>query len=264
MASPIYSVTCFTRALVSPGYTPQTDERWLDCVWGHYTSQKCAEIAIFRQILDDPDHGNYKVLYEEDIPRLDEEGESEYAWGDSDYEVMRVVVTIKDHGIPVMEVTSCVVKCEPIPESYFELEYPEEFQPVDEEWEQRIDDYYRNGPPSSWEVKLTKEQIRNRSMESYGNTIAMGITTPEQWIYSHQYGWIEKEMIEDYDFARKYAEKIHKYGAKTQEAKGEAASIHIYEVARNISHERDWVFTTQYGWFKKEWATEEPEDWVQI
>ena len=81
MASPIYSVTCFTRALVSPGYTPQTDERWLDCVWGHYTSQKCAELAIFRQILDDPDHGNYKVLYEEDIPRLDEEGESDHAWG---------------------------------------------------------------------------------------------------------------------------------------------------------------------------------------
>ena len=257
---PIYSVTCFTRALVSPGYTPEQDERWLDCVWGHYTSQKCAELAIFREILDDPDHGNYKVLYEEDIPRLDEEGESDHAWGDFDREVMRVVITIKDHGIPVMEMTACLVKCEPIPESHFENDYPEVFQPVDEEWEERIQEYYANGPPSSWQVKLTKEQIRSRSMENYGNTIAMGITKPEQWIYSHQYGWVMKEDIEDYDFAWKYAEEIAKFGAKTPEAKGEAAAMRRYEIERDISDENDWVYTSEYGWFKKEWATEEPTD----
>lgn len=133
MASPIYSVTCFTRALVSPGYTPQTDERWLDCLWGTYTSQKCAELAIFRQILQDPDHVNYQILYYEDIPRLDEEGETDHATGDYyDYEMMRVVITIKDHGIPVMETTVCLVKSEPIPDSIFESDYPEEFQEVDE------------------------------------------------------------------------------------------------------------------------------------
>ena len=319
---PIYSVTCFTRALVSPGYTPEQDERWLDCVWGHYTSQKCAELAIFREILDDPDHGNYKVLYEEDIPRLDEEGESDHAWGDFDRELMRVVITIKDHGIPVMETRVCLMKTEPIPESHFENDYPEVFQPVDEEWEERIEDYYTNGPPSSWQVKLTNEQIRSRSMENYGNTIAMGITKPEQWIYSHQYGWVMKDSVDTYEFTTKYAEgiklvgeknlesecfrqfnrenreyllsqnkttksdwiyitkygwllkahieeihfktkyaeEIAKFGAKTPEAKGEAAAMRRYEIERDISDENDWVYTSEYGWFKKEWATEEPTD----
>lgn len=328
--APTYIVTCFTRALVSPGYTPEQDVRWLDCVWGTYTSQKCAELAVFRQILQDPDHGNYKVLYEEDIPRFDEEGESDFAFGDYDREIMRVVITVKDHGIPVMEITVCIVKSKPIPESDFVLDHPEEFLPVDEEWEKRIEDYYTNGPPSNWDVKLTKHQIRNRSMESYGNTIEMGDTNPEQWIYSHQYGWMMKQTIEEYEYTKKYAteikilgekilesgardfnvenreyllqqnettesdwiyitkygwllkahieeihfktkyaEEIAKFGAKTPEAKGEAAAMRRYEIERDISDENDWVYTSEYGWFKKEWATEaitdqEWKDWEHV
>lgn len=318
MTSTIYSVVCFTRALVSPGYTPEQDERWLDCVWGHYTSRKCAEFVIFREILEDPDHGNYKVLYEEDIPRLNEEGESDHAFGDFDRELMRVVITIKDHGISVMEITVCLMKTEPIPESHFENYYSEEFQPADEEWEKRIQDYYTNGPPSYWQVKLTKEQIRSRSMENYCNTIDMGITEPKEWIYSYQYGWAMKEAINAYEFRTKYAEgikivgeknleskcfrqfnrenreyllrqnettksdwiyivkygwmpkkqietaqfelkyaeEIKKHGAKTPEAKGQAAGMYRYEIERGISDEKDWIFTTDYGWFKKDWATE--------
>lgn len=250
MASPIYSVTCFTRALVSPGYTRQTDYRWLECLWGTYTSYKCAELTGLRDILDDPDYGNYKILYDEDIPRLDEYGESDYAcgngdkgipdyaWSESQREVMRVVITIKDHGIPVMETTVCIVKSVSIPESEIKLKYPEEF---DEEWE----------------VKLTKQQIRSRSMESHDNTIAMGIIDAECVLTRTPLAVWMKETIEDYDFAIKYAEQIHKYGSKTSEAKGEAAATYKYELARDISNERDWVFTTQYGWFKKDWATEE-------
>ena len=135
MASSIYSVTCYTRALVTPGYTPETDDRWLDCVWGTYKSQKCAELAIFNEIISDPDFGNYKVLYEEDIIRYGEEGESDFAFGYYDYETMRVIITVKDHGIPVMEITVCLIKSEPIPEAEFKNDYLEEFLPVDEEWE---------------------------------------------------------------------------------------------------------------------------------
>ena len=313
MVSSTYIVTCFTRSLVSPGYTPEQDERWLDCLWGSYTSQKCAELAIFRQILENPDNGNYKVLYEEDIERFDEDGETAHVWGDYDHEVMRVIITIKDHGIPVMEITVCLVKSEPIPESDFVLDHPEEFLPVDEEWEKRIEDYYTNGPPSNWDVKLTKQQIRNRSMESYGNTIEMGDTKPEQWVYSHHYGWMMKQTIEEYEYTKKYAteikilgekilesnlenheypplldkttendwiyttkygwmlkaqiesaefrtkyaQEIAKFGAKTPEAKGEAAAMRRYEIERDISDKNDWVYTSEYGWFKKEWVTEE-------
>ena len=325
-----YIVTCFTRALVSPGYTPEQDDRWLDCLWGTYTSQKCAELAIFNEIINDPDFGNYKILYEEDIPVCDEEeGESAHACGGYDHEIMRFVITVKDHGIPVMEIAVSLVKSEPVPESVFELDYPEEFQPVDEEWEKRIEDYYTNGPPKSWNVKLTKQQIRNRSMESYGNTIEMGDTQPEQWVYSHHYGWMMKQTIEEYEYTKKHAEgikiigekilksgdrefnrehreyllqqnwttiddwiyttkygwitkdqiegtefttkyagEIDRLGAKTPEAKSEAAAMRKYEIERDISDEKDWIFTS-YGWFKKEWATEtitdqEWKDWEQV
>ena len=317
MVSSTYIVTCFTHALVSPGYTPEQDDRWLDCLWGTYTSQKCAELAIFRQILGDSDHGNYKVLYEEDIERFDEEGETDHVWGDYDRELMRVIITVKDHGVPVMEIAVSLVKSEPIPESDFVLDHPEEFLPVDEEWEKRVEDYYTNGPPSNWDVKLTKQQIHNRSMESYGNTIEMGDTKPEQWVYSHHYGWMMKQTIEEYEYIKKhaegikivgekflessakefnrehrtyllqqndtieddwiyirkygwilkahieetefktkYAQEIAKFGAKTPEAKGEAAAMRSYEIENRISDEKDWFHTMDYGWFKKEWATE--------
>ena len=118
MACPTFVVTCFTRALVSPGYTPEQDDRWLDCLWGTYTSQKCAELSIFNEIINDPDFGNYKILYEEDIPVCDEEeGESAHACGGYDHEIMRFVITVKDHGIPVMEIAVSLVKSEPVPES---------------------------------------------------------------------------------------------------------------------------------------------------
>ena len=133
MSAHIYSVTCFTRALVSPGYTPEADDRWLDCHWGTYTSQKCAELAIFREFLKDPNYDNYKIFYEEDIPRQ-KEGKTKYATGDYyDYETLRVVVTIKDHGIPVMETTACIIESVVIPQSNFEKDYPEEFQQVEQE-----------------------------------------------------------------------------------------------------------------------------------
>ena len=131
---------------------------------------------------------------------------------------MRFVITVKDHGIPVMEIAVSLVKSEPVPESVYELDYPEEFQPVDEEWEKRIEDYYTNGPPSNWDVKLTKQQIRYRSMESYGNTIAMGDTKPEQWIYSYQYGWMMKQTIEEYEYTKKYPTEIKIIGEKILES----------------------------------------------
>jgi hypothetical protein len=135
------------------------------------------------------------------------------------------------------------VKSVSIPESEIKLKYPEKF---DEELD----------------VKLTKHQIRSRSMESHDNTIAMGIIDAEcrlrlEGPLGLLYAELLKATIEDYDFAIKYAKQIHKYGSKTSEAKGEAAATYKYELAREISNEKDWVFTTQYGWFKKDWATEE-------
>jgi hypothetical protein len=196
MTSTIYTVACFTRALVSPGYTPEQDDRWLDCLWGTYTSQKSAELTIFRDILEFPDHRNYKILYDEDISRIDEECGSDYAWNDYDREIMRAVITIKDHGIPVMEIATCLVKSEIIPESFFydeEYEYPEEFQ-----------------------------------------------------------------SATDREFQKKYAKEIKKYGSKTEEVRAEAVMARKYELRQNISQVEDWIFTTNYGWFLKSWATLPP------
>lgn len=337
MTSSVFSVVCFSHAF--PECTPETaHQHRFDSLWGTYSSQKCAELAVFHEVLDDPDYINYRILYDEDIPR-EEYGNSDYACGGAsgysrEREVMRVVITIKDRGIPVMETNVCIVKTNIISDAIYEKEFPEYFHPVDEEWEERIEDYYTNGPPSSWVVKQTKEEVRIchdtliekgistpedwifshkygwvlkegieyyeefggpldrislepidekweervedyytnghasclevkqtkeeifiRSIESYNNIIENGIFNPEDWIYSHQYGWVMKETIEDYEFTKIFSEEIAKFGAKTPEAIAEASMMREYELARYISHESDWI-CTEYGWLKKEWVTD--------
>lgn len=263
MASSTYIVNCFTRALVSPGYTPETDDRWLDCLWGTYTSQKCAELAIFNEIINDPDFGNYKILYEEDIPVCDEEeGESAHTCGGYDHEIMRFVITVKDHGIPVMEIAVSLVKSEPITESVFELDYPEEFQTsVESEWEKRIEDYFKNGPlKKSWK---TPELFKMGSIPLHDDSINGGYSTPDDWIWHNDYGWFEKVEITDYEFEKAHPEQMKKYGGKTTEERSKARSLRNYELSRRISTMDDWIFSKNYGWFKKEWAFQsevEPEE----
>ena len=262
MVSPTYIVSCFTRALVSPGYTPETDDRWLDCLWGTYTSQKCAELAIFNEIINDPDFGNYKILYEEDIEQFNEDGETEHVWGDYDREIMRFVITVKDHGIPVMEIAVSLVKSEPIPESEYERDYPEEFKPsVESEWEKRIEDYFKNGPPKN--SCKTPELFKMASIQMHDKMIDDGCSNHDDWIWHNDYGWVEKNEITDYEFEKAHPEEIKKFGGKTTEERSEAYSLHDYELSQRISTRDDWIFSNNYGWFKKEWAFQPEEETEQ-
>lgn len=97
MVDTVYIVTTYSHALCNPGYN-QSDPRWLEGLWGIYSSETKAEDAVFSQILNKC--SNYKVLSYDDIER-DEFGDTQYASYES-HEVMRFEITHKDHGIPVI------------------------------------------------------------------------------------------------------------------------------------------------------------------
>lgn len=103
----VYSVITTSHALCNPGYDA-TDERWLEGLWGVYRTDKAAENAVFTQIIEDCP--NYRILYEDDIPR-DEFGDTEYA-SCQDREIMRFEIISKDHGIPVIKSIVSIARCE--------------------------------------------------------------------------------------------------------------------------------------------------------
>lgn len=97
MDDTLYTVTTYSHALCNPGYN-QSDPRWLEGLWGIYSSETKAEDAVFSQILNKC--SNYRVLSYDDIQR-DEFGDTQYASYES-REIMRFEITHKDHGIPVI------------------------------------------------------------------------------------------------------------------------------------------------------------------
>jgi len=103
----VYSVITLSHALCNPGYDTN-DERWLEGLWGIYKTEKAAKNFVFKQIIEDC--SNYKILYENDIPR-DEFGDTEYA-SCEDREVMRFEIISKDHGIPVIKSIISIARCE--------------------------------------------------------------------------------------------------------------------------------------------------------
>lgn len=174
-SSSVYTVTAFSQAIV-PKY--RQDERWLEGLWGVYTSQKAAEKTVFNDIIAE-DVRNYKILYENDINVNDSEAGKYCACGD---EIMRFKITYNDTGGWVIKSVVSIARCN--------------VETTEEETEEEI-------PEETWKA-------------------------------------------------------LKKYGAKTPEAKAEAAALRGYELERHISDEEDWIFIDEYGWFKKEWAE---EDW---
>ena len=96
--SKVFTVTTYSHALCNPGYN-ETDARWLEGLWGVYSSESDAENDIFTQILNKC--GNYTILYYDDIKR-DEFGDTKYASYNS-HEKMRFEIIHKDHNIPVIK-----------------------------------------------------------------------------------------------------------------------------------------------------------------
>lgn len=122
----VYSVITLSHALCNPGYDAN-DERWLEGLWGIYKTEKAAENSVLTKIIEDC--RNYKILYEDDIPR-DEFGDTEYA-SCQDREVMRFEIISKDLGIPVIKSIISIAKCE-IEEDKEEEKDTEEEE--DKEW----------------------------------------------------------------------------------------------------------------------------------
>ena len=98
MDDTVYTVTTYSHALCNPGYN-ESDPRWLEGLWGVYSSESDAENAVFSQILNE--FGNYMIFNYDDISR-DEFGDTQYASYES-HERMRFEITHKDHGIPVIK-----------------------------------------------------------------------------------------------------------------------------------------------------------------